>query len=173
MKAKGVNKIDKPLIIVDKKKYVLSLFNDKMLIKTYKASLGKSSSLIKTSKNDYVTPIGEYKICSKLSSSKYYKELKLNYPNIIDAAEALTRNYINKEEFDAIILYQKKDECSPSETKLGSEISIHGIGDFNIIFKNIPFTFNWTNGSIAVSNESIDELYSVTNIGTPVKIIYK
>ena len=82
------------------------------------------------------------------------------------------KGYIFDDEFNAIILSAKKNECPPKETKLGSDIGIHGIGTYNIIFKNLPFAFNWTNGSIAVSNENADELYSVVKIGTPVKITY-
>lgn len=170
---KGVSKIVEPQIIIDRKKFILYLYDDKKLIKSYKASFGKNQSIVKTNKNDNVTPIGDYKICEKILSPKYYKELKLNYPNINDATEALTRNYINKDEFDAITLAHKKNECTPNETNLGADISIHGLGEYDFIFRNLPFTFNWTNGSIAVSNKSIDELYSVVKIGTPVKITYK
>ena len=53
---------------------------------------------------------------------------------------------------------------------LGGEIGIHGIGRLNYIFKNLPFVYNWTNGSIAMSDEDIDELYSVVKLGTKVVI---
>ena len=38
------------------------------------------------------------------------------------------------------------------------------------IFKNLPFVFNWTNGSIAMSDENIDEIHSVIREGTEVVI---
>jgi murein L,D-transpeptidase YafK len=142
------------------------------LVKTYKAAFGKNNSTVKTSSTDNVTPVGEYKICSIDTNAKYHKYLRLDYPNDLDAGEALKRGYINKDEFDAIMLAVKKNECPPKETSLGGDISIHGIGTYNAIFKNLPFVFNWTNGSIAVSDENIDELYSVVKIGTPVKITY-
>lgn len=173
MRDNGISEIKNPILIIDRKRYVLQLFNENKLVKSYKAVFGKNQSLVKISKEDNVTPIGEYKICAKDTNTQYHKELKLNYPSISDAAEALARNYINQDEYDAIILAQKNNDCPPRETKLGAEISIHGIGTYDIIFRNLPFSFNWTNGSIAISNESIDELYSVTKIGTPVKIIYK
>lgn len=53
---------------------------------------------------------------------------------------------------------------------LGGNIGIHGIGRLNPIFKNLPFVYNWTDGSIAISNESLDELLSVINTGTQVVI---
>ncbi|NJD21794.1 MAG: L,D-transpeptidase [Melioribacter sp.] len=168
---KGLTKLENIRLVVDKTDYKILLYSNKILIKTYKAVFGKSSGTIKSSADDNITPLGDYKICAIDSLNKYHKFLHLDYPNERDAAEALKQGYIFDDEFNTIILAAKKNECPPKETKLGSEIGIHGIGTYNIIFKNLPFSFNWTNGSIAVSNENIDELYSVIKIGTPVKII--
>ena len=158
-------------LLIDKPNYRISLYSNKILIKTYKAVFGKTSGTIKTSADDNITPIGDYKICSIDTLNKYHKFFHFDYPNERDAAEALKQGYIFDDEFYTIILAAKKNECPPKETKLGSEIGIHGIGTYNIIFKNLPFVFNWTNGSIAISNENVDELYSVIKVGTPVKII--
>lgn len=168
---KGIKEAKDVRLVVDRKNYKLNLYSQGILIKDYKAVFGKNSSIIKTSIDDNVTPIGEYKICAVDTSSRYHKFLHLDYPNKHDAAEALARSYINQDEFSSIMISIRHNECPPEETRLGSEIGIHGIGQYNIIFKNLPFSFNWTNGSIALSNESIDELYSVVKIGTPVKII--
>ena len=89
-----------------------------------------------------------------------------------DAGEALKRGYINESEFDEIAAAYKNNDCPPGKTKLGADIGIHGIGEYDFIFRNLPFTFNWTDGSVAVSNKNIDELCSVVKIGTPVKITY-
>jgi len=169
---KGLVKLENTRLVVDKTDYKILLYSNKILVKTYKAVFGKSSGTIKTSVDDNITPVGDYKICSIDTLNKYHKFFHLNYPNERDAAEALKQGYIFDDEFNAIILSAKKNECPPKETKLGSDIGIHGIGTYNIIFKNLPFAFNWTNGSIAVSNENADELYSVVKIGTPVKITY-
>jgi murein L,D-transpeptidase YafK len=169
---KGMKKMTDVHINVDRKNYTIELYSGKSLVKTYKAAFGKNSNTLKTASDDYVTPIGEYIICSIDTLSRFRKFLHLNYPNEHDAAESLKGEYINKDEFNSIMLAQKNNQCPPKETRLGSDIGIHGIGTYNIIFKNLPFSFNWTNGSIAVSNESVDELYSVVKIGTPVKISY-
>lgn len=168
---KGITKLNDVRIVVDRKNYKLNLYAGNILVKDYKAVFGKNNGVIKTSAEDNVTPIGDYKICAIDTTSRYHKFLYLNYPNEFDAAEALARGYINKDEFSSILISAKHNECPPKETRLGSEIGIHGIGKYDLIFRNLPFSFNWTNGSIAVSNESIDELYSVVKIGTPVKII--
>lgn len=172
LKEKGITKIEDVFLKVDRKNYRIELYSNKTLIKIYKAVFGKNSSNIKTSADDLVTPIGEYKICAIDTNSKYHKFLKLNYPNEKDATEALKRGYINEDECSAILEALKRDDCPPASTRLGSNIGIHGIGNYDFIFRNLPFTFNWTNGSIAVSNKNIDELYSVVKIGTPVKITY-
>lgn len=172
MEEKGISKLENVRLVVDRKNYRIELYSEKVLVKTYKAVFGKNSSTNKTSVSDNVTPIGDYKICAMDSISKYHKFLHLDFPNEHDAAEALKQNYIDNEEFRAITIAANKNICPPKETKLGAEIGIHGIGTYNAIFKNLPFSFNWTNGSIAVSNENINELYSVVKIGTLVKITY-
>jgi murein L,D-transpeptidase YafK len=171
MMEKGLKGLENIHLVIDKTDYRILLYSNKILVKTYKAVFGKSSGIIKSSSDDNITPIGDYKICAIDTSNKYHKFFHLDYPNERDAAEAFKQGYIFNDEFNTIILSVKKNECPPKETKLGSEIGIHGIGKYNIIFKNLPFSFNWTNGSIAVSNENIDELFSVIKIGTPVKII--
>jgi murein L,D-transpeptidase YafK len=172
MKEKGLTEIRNPKLVIDRKSYQIRLYSESVLVKTYKAVFGKTAGDVKTSKRDNITPIGEYKICSMDTTSRFHKFLKINYPNIHDAAEGYIRGYITKDEYEAIILSSKNNECPPRETSLGSEIGIHGIGTYDLIFRNLPFSFNWTNGSIAVSNKSIDELYSVVKIGTAIQITY-
>ncbi len=172
MQQKGLDKIENVKIVVNRKNYRIELYSNKTLIKTYKAVFGKNNSAVKISKSDLVTPIGEYIICAIDTVSKYHKLLKLNYPNDKDAGEALKRGYIDQNEFDIILQAFNQGECPPDDTRLGANIAIQGIGEYDLIFKNLPFTFNWTDGSIAVSNQSIDELYSVVKIGTHVKITF-
>lgn len=170
MKNNGVDKLENVKLIVDRRNYKIELYSGNKLIKTYKAVFGKNNSTVKTSKDDLVTPIGDYHVCEMIPNHKYQKFIKLNYPNDKDAGEALKQGYINENEFDDIIGAFAKKECPPASTKLGAFVGLQGIGEFDFIFKNLPFPFNWTDGSIAVSNQGIDELYSVVKIGTYVKI---
>lgn len=172
MREKGLTKIENAKLVVNRRNYRIELYSNKTFVKSYKAVFGKNTSTVKNSKNDLVTPVGEYKICEIDTSSKYHKFLRLNYPNEKDAGEAMKRRYISEDEFDAILLAQSRNDCPPKDTKLGADIGIQGIGEYDLIFRNLPFSFNWTNGSIAVSNKSIDEIYSVVKIGTTVKITF-
>jgi hypothetical protein len=104
------------------------------------------------------------------TSHKYYKYLRLNYPNLIDGEEALRRGTITQREFNDIKFDYYYNDCIQTETVLGNMVGIHGIGRLNYIFKNLPFVYNWTDGSIAISNENIDELLSIIVKGTPIVI---
>lgn len=167
---KQISQLDKVTVIVDRRNYRLELYCDSVLIKSYKAVFGRNSSSVKKSKYDFVTPTGKYKICAVSDDSRYYRVFRLNFPSKKDAAEAFKNNYINRQEFEKILSTSEQGNCPTKETSLGADISIHGIGEYDFIFRNLPFTFNWTNGSIALSNKNIDELNSVLKIGTVVEI---
>jgi len=170
MHEKNLSKISNPSIIVDRRNYALELYSDSILVKKYTAVFGRNKGSVKLSKNDFITPSGEYKICRIDTNDIYYKKLYLNFPNIADAAEALKIELISRDEFLAISNNIIANGCSFGDTILGSDIGIQGIGEYNMIFKNLPFVFNWTNGSIAISNENIDELLSIVEVGTIVII---
>jgi hypothetical protein len=87
-----------------------------------------------------------------------------------DASEALRKSLITQKQFNQIKFEFYYEECVSYNEVLGGDIGIHGIGRLNSIFKNLPFVYNWTDGSIALSNESLDEILTVIKIGTPVVI---
>ena len=60
--------------------------------------------------------------------------------------------------------------CPKLKTELGTDIGIHGLGRLDFLLKNLPFVYNWTDGSIAISNESIEEIYPLVKKGTKVAI---
>lgn len=170
MAFKGIKEFQKINIIIDRSSFSLSLFDDTTLVKTYKASFGRNVKEPKKTDGDGATPIGVYKICSIDTASEYHKFFKINYPNLEDAEETLRRGIISREEFEDIKFNYYYADCTPFSKILGGNIGIHGIGRLNFVFKNLPFAYNWTDGSIALSDENIDELYSVVKKGTKVVI---
>jgi len=170
MEKKGIAKISEPRIVINTQTYSLELFDKDVLLKKYRAVFGTNHKAKDFLGRKNSTPLGEYYICRIDTNAKYYKSFNLNFPNNKDAAEALQHNIITKEDYLQIIEYSKNHSCSYKNTPLNADISIHGIGKYNLIFKNLPFSFNWTNGSIALSNEAIDELYSIVKVGTRVTI---
>ncbi len=170
LKEKGYEIFENPNIIVERKSFSLQLYEDTVLIKSYRASFGKNLSAAKTRAEDRATPVGEYAICDIDSNNQYNKFLKLNYPNVSDASEALRKGWITQKQFDQLKFEFYYEGCPKANTILGGDLGIHGIGKFDYILKNLPFVYNWTNGSIAVSNEAIDEIFSVVQKGTKVVI---
>lgn len=170
MEEKNITELEDISIVIDKKNYKLELYSGNILVKKYKAVMGRKKSKIKTAPNDLVTPTGEYKICKILNHKNFHKFFEINYPNLNDALECYKNGKISNSVYKKLISRLKKGECPPSDLFDKYKIGIHGIGKYDLIFRNLPFTFNWTNGSIALSNKNIDELSSVVSVGTLVKI---
>ena len=167
---KGYSEITNPKIVVDRHNYTLGIYEDSVLIKNYRVSFGKSVHTPKTRAGDKATPVGVYKICKIYTTHKYDKFFQLNYPSLEDGTDALRKGLISQKEYNDIKFEYYYEGCTKYHNVLGGNIGIHGIGELNYIFKNLPFVFNWTDGSIAMSNENIDEIYSVIREGTEVVI---
>jgi murein L,D-transpeptidase YafK len=166
----GFTEIKNPRLVVDRQNYTLGLYEESVLIKNYRVSFGKSVHTPKSRAGDKATPVGVYKICKIDTVNKYHKFFQINYPNLEDATNALRKGWISQKEFNDIKFQYYYEGCTRFNNILGGNIGIHGIGELDYVFKNLPFVFNWTNGSISMSNENIDELYSVIKIGTEVDI---
>ena len=166
----GYSEITNPKIIVDRHNYTLGIYEDSVLIKNYRVSFGKSVQITKAKADDKATPVGVYKICKIYTTHKYHKYFQINYPNLEDGTNALRKGWISQKEYNDIKFQYYYEGCTKFHNILGGDIGIHGIGELNYIFKNLPFVYNWTNGSIAMSNENIDEIYSVIREGTEVVI---
>lgn len=171
IKQKKIVKIFPTRLVVNKMDYKMHLYIDTILVKTYNIVLGGNPKHKKKSKFDRFTPVGNYFICDKRETSGLGKILILNYPTIEDGLKGLKEGLITEEEFNKIKKSINIGTCPPSDTKLGGLIKIHGNGRFDLFLRNLPFVFNWTDGSIAVNNSEIEELYEICPIGTPV-IIY-
>lgn len=170
MVKKGYTQLNDVNIVIERKTFTLNLYEDTVLIKSYRANFGRNHNVAKVRANDNATPVGEYQICDIDTANNYHKFFKLNYPNLNDSGEALKRGLITQEEYDQLRFQYYYEDCPKLMTALGGNMGIHGIGRLNYIFKNLPFVYNWTDGSIALSNEHIDEIYSVINKGTKVVI---
>lgn len=170
MAEKGIRKFTNPHIVINKKKYALLLYNDSVLVKSYRASFGRNVNSEKRFTEELATPVGNYEICAVDTSYVYDKFLQLNYPNIEDMTEALRKGLITQAQYDRLKYEFYYEGCPKTKTAAGGHIGIQGQGRLNFLLKNLPFVYNWTDGSIAVSNEAIDELNSVVKKGTKVVI---
>jgi len=149
------------VLYVQKSERRLLLVDDKVLVRDYPIALGPQPKGDKCLRGDGRTPEGDFFICAKNPSSKYYRGLGLNYPSPRHAEEAYLLGAISREEYLKIIQANEKKTLPPDSTRLGGDIFIHGGG----------LGGDWTLGCVALRNSDIDELYEALPVGTPVKIM--
>lgn len=135
------------VIVVEKEKRIMTVFNGRKALKTYRIALGGNPVGHKEQEGDSRTPEGRYIIDAKNPKSSFHLSLKISYPNRADRQNARHKG------------------VSP-----GGAIMIHGspggLGTLNAL----GFYTDWTAGCIAVSNEEIEELFAAIKIGTPILI---
>ncbi len=136
------------MILVNKSSHILTLYHDGTPVKQYQISLGKSPTGNKLFEGDNRTPEGNYYIAAKNPNSQYHMALKVSYPSKDDVERA------------------HKFGKSP-----GGDIMVHGLPNDASWMQKWSFRYkDWTAGCIAVSNNDIEEIYSMVNEGTPIII---
>lgn len=136
-------------ILVDKSDRRMTLLNsEENTIKSYPIALGAEPVGKKEQEGDEKTPVGQYTITARNEKSRYHLSLRISYPDIQDIENA------------------KKKKVSP-----GGDIMIHGlrnglgwISDWHLLYDR------WTDGCIAVTNQQMDEIWALVEIGTPIVI---
>ncbi len=134
-------------IVVLKSKRELQLWSRDALIKTYRISLGGEPVGPKQQQGDHRTPEGKYVITGRNARSKFHRSLRISYPNPEDRARAA------------------KMRVSP-----GGDIMIHGLPNGYGWIGRGHLTKDWTDGCVAVTDEEIEEIWSLVPDGTPVEI---
>lgn len=167
--AKGIRTPENVSLVVYSSRNVLELYSDTTKVKEYRVFTGGNPNP-KRSANDRGTPVGTYSICSIDTQHTFHRFLRLNFPNPEDAETAYRHGIISKKEFEDIKYQYFYEGCISPKTGIGGNIGLHGTGSLNFLLNNLPFVFNWTDGSIAMSDEEIDELFIIVRKGTKVVI---
>ena len=129
------------LVRVNKSSRRMYLIGGCRVIRVYEISLGKNPLGPKEREGDQKTPEGIYTLDYKNNKSIYNKSIHISYPNENDRKNAAKKGW------------------NP-----GGDITIHGqLGD-------AVSEGDWTEGCIAVSNEDIEEIWSMVNIPTTIII---
>lgn len=114
------------------------------------------------------TPLGEYRIVSRHERKQVLDRgsrfLVLNYPNADDIFDAWQAEVIDDEQRDRLLAAYESGLVPPSDTPLGSAIGIQGN---YFAFRSRRFT----DGSIALANGELNELYRHVKEGTRVVIV--
>ncbi|ALN86675.1 L,D-transpeptidase catalytic domain protein [Lysobacter capsici] len=127
-------------IVVDKAQRRMQLFHKNTVIRTYSILLGDAPSGHKRQQGDERTPEGDYRISGRNPNSRFHLSLRVSYPNEADRKQARARG------------------VDP-----GGDIMIHG---------GTPAGYrrDWTDGCIALTNQQIEEVWSLVPTGTPIRI---
>ena len=135
-------------VVVRKAERRLYLLSGERVVRDYRISLGKTPEGHKLYEGDSRTPEGDYTLDFRNPNSDFYKSIRVSYP-------------------------------SPRDRKLaeawglrpGGNIMIHGlpndVGDMAFAYKGL----DWTDGCIAVTNEEMDEIWQLVDVGTPIRIL--
>jgi murein L,D-transpeptidase YafK len=134
-------------VLVNKSKMKMYLLSKGEKVKEYAIALGANPKGHKQQQGDEKTPEGKYVLDYKKSNSDFYKAIHISYPNKADRARA------------------KKKGVDP-----GGQIMIHGQKNGLGWLAWLSQHFNWTNGCIAVSNDEMDEIWNLVEVGTPIEI---
>jgi murein L,D-transpeptidase YafK len=131
-------------IVVSKKNRVLALMSGPTTLRRYRVNLGFAPEGHKTSSGDGRTPEGRYHIDRRNARSEFYLSLGISYPNATDLARARAMG------------------VDP-----GGNIFIHG-GPRSPTDRRRR---DWTAGCIAVTDDEIEEIWSMVPTGIPVTIL--
>lgn len=134
-------------IRVSKSNRVLELIAGGTVVKTYPISLGGNPVGPKRENGDSKTPEGTYTIEWRKPNSRFYRALRISYPNKDQRARAT------------------EGSVSP-----GGDVMIHGVPRGLGIFGQLFQGRDWTNGCIAVDDVAMAEIWSAVDVGTPIEI---
>jgi hypothetical protein len=155
-----ISAIKNPEIYVYKEKRRLYIVQSKVLVRDYPIGLGPHPNGDKEKDGDGRTPEGDFIICTKDQVSGVQKSLGLSYPDKKHAERAYFSGILNPVEFRDILFAAEHKNTPPWKTKLGGKVSIHAGGAQR----------DWTDGSIALYDSDMGELYQIADLGTPVTI---
>lgn len=141
------------LLLVEKSKYELSVYDDEGWQATYPVVFGNKDQGDKMQEGDRKTPEGNFTIISKKIHNKWDRFMLLDYPT--------------KESYEKFN-QRKAKGVIPQNATIGGGIGIHGTWPREGYA--IDRYDNWTQGCISMKNEDVEELYAMIPVGTKIQI---
>lgn len=130
-------------------------------------ALGRAGVAPIRTRGDRRTPSGEFRVDRFNFDSRFHIFLGLDYPTPWHARDALEAGIMSQQEYDDYFAYLRRHGRPPQDTILGGDIGIHGLGQGDPAFHR---QYHWTQGCVAVTNEQIERLSQLVDIGTRVVI---
>ncbi|HEY0302873.1 MAG TPA: L,D-transpeptidase family protein [Rhizomicrobium sp.] len=135
------------LVVVEKDAHTLTLYARGRVLRSYFVALGSGGVEAKTRAGDGRTPEGHYLIDAHRADSAFYRALRLSYPSAMDRKVAAARG-----------------------VPPGGGIVIRGLPNHTGWIGGWHRLIDWTDGSIAVTDGEMDEIWRAVPNGTPVEI---
>ena len=155
-----------PLIVVCIQPMTLSLYDGETLTQRYNIGYGRGP-IGRISKRENSTPLGEFVIAGKEKRKNVMghgsRFLRFDFPTEEIALRAWEAGAITDDDLDAILSAHAEGQEPPHDTPFGGPLGIQG--NFFFFLER-----RFTDGSIALSNADINELYAHGEIGTRVII---
>ena len=139
--------VDIDLVKVDKSARKMYLIQGDKIVKWYPIALGANPKGHKLREGDKRTPEGSYTLDFINEKSRFYRSIRINYPNTRDLARA---ELLGVSPGGQIMIHGQKNEAGPHPSLSRGE--------------------DWTDGCIAIANEQMDEFLSMVSVGTPITI---
>jgi murein L,D-transpeptidase YafK len=143
--ADDIPKADK--VLVDKSEKRLYLIKDGERFMSLPVTFGGEPKGHKVQQGDQRTPEGNYTLEWKNPNSKFYKSIRVSYPNADDRAKA------------------EQLGVDP-----GGDIMVHGQANGWQWASPLLQFFSWTDGCVALSNKNMDKVWESVDPGTPIEI---
>ncbi len=135
------------LVVVLKSERQLILMQDDTVLRIYRIALGRYPKGHKVQEGDARTPEGSYILDKRIEDSAFFKALRISYPNQIDLERS------------------RQMGVNP-----GGKIMIHGLPNaLRVDDIGHPY-IDWTQGCIAVTNQEMEEIWGMIELGTPIEI---
>lgn len=155
-------------VLIDDRESVLSVFRGDALIERYAPiSLGRGGARTQRVRGDNTTPLGEFRVYRFNRESRWHIFIGIDYPTPPHARMALEAGIYSQADYEAYFDAYRRFGYPPQETALGGAIGIHGLGSAD---PDIHGRYHWTQGCIAVTNEQIERIASLVDVGTRVVI---
>jgi len=149
-------------LVVSKSRRKLYALNRGRLVKAYDVAFGSGfNEGPKASSGDGRTPEGLYNIDLKNPDSKYHLSLHVSYPSEKDKAFAKANNISNPG--GNIMVHGFPNDPSKNGGKLVDDLD-------PAVIRTIHPEQDWTQGCIAVTNDEIEEIFSLVKITKDVKV---
>ncbi|MBE0487457.1 MAG: L,D-transpeptidase [Halomonas sp.] len=159
---------DEVWVLVDDREATLTLYRgNRQLDRFAPISLGRGGASAARRRGSNVTPLGEFRVNRFNHESDWHIFIGIDYPTPSHARMALEEGVFTQQDYDDYYDYYRRQGYPPQQTALGGFIGIHGIGKGD---PAIHQQFHWTQGCVAVTDEQIERLAALIDIGTRVVI---